>query len=684
MLGIRRKLVILVVAVTLAPLVGALAVVAVGGVRLRRESFRRAYDAVAVSAAAAFKSHLVGDIGLLKMVLESPGIVAALEAGDRELPWADILRIEDVWPGLSDEDPLVSAVLRGPGYRSIQRLRETSTRFVEIFLTDRYGQTVTSTNKTSDYFQGDEDWWTGAFRGGKGGVMIPPIGYDASSGERGEWSLDLCVPIFDATGAVVGVGKGVVRLNTWFEELRRLAAGINASVILVDRSRWFVYREGEDPGSVADSPLALEVAAADRPGWRITAGGTMQAYIPIAIDASDVGAPIRMPPLTVVVYGEEAEAAGALYRLAAVAFAVGLVGLGCLFFGVLYLIDRSMVRRILHIAATARRVAGGDLTARSRPATAGEGRPGMAGEARSGTVTEGRSSTVTDAGSATADGAISATVDSWRDDEIDALGRDFDGMVERVEASYRQLAAANELKRKFIGVAGHELRTPISYIAGKAKLVQGSDDAARLKDALRSIAAKAERLHGIVESMFKLMPDGALSRTLRYEDIDPAELLEKLRDEVRAFLQGRGQTLEVEASTLSPFRADREKLHDILENLLTNAIKFTPDGGTIRLEARRGPDGSATFAVTDQGEGIPDDEMDHLFEPFSSGGEFLRHSTGRSGYKKRGIGLGLAVVRYFVQLHGGTVEVRTSPCGSTFTVRIPARPPDGIAGSPPP
>jgi signal transduction histidine kinase len=643
MLGIRRKLVLLLVAVTLVPLVAALVVVGVGGIRLRRDSFRRAYEAVAVSAATAFKTHLVSDVRLLKMVLESPDIVETLETTEAPRPWAEIARIEESWPRLDDEEPVVRRVLDGPGAADLDRLKVASPRFVEIFFTDRHGQLVTSTNKTSDYYQGDEEWWTGALRGGQGGVMIPPIGYDASSGE---WSLDLCLPIFDPRGMVVGVGKGVVRLNAWFEELRMLASGIGASVILVDRSRWIVYREEEEPQRAAASEWALQAADAERPGWRITADGTMQAYIPLAIAASDVGGPIRMPLLSVVVYGEESEAAGALYRLAALAFAIGLVGIGVMFFGVLYMIDRSIVRRILHIAEAARQVAGGDLTVRSRSRTDGQGE-------------------------------LQSDI-TWSDDEIDTLGRDFDSMVERVETSYRQLAAANDLKRRFIGVAGHELRTPISYIAGKAKLLHGSPDLGRLQEALRSIATKAERLHRIVESMFKLMPDGILPRTVSYEEIETAAFLQELTDAVNPFLQSRSQTLEVDASSLPRFRADREKLLDVLENLLTNAIKFTPDGGTIRLEARSELGGQVAFAVIDQGEGIPDDEIYHLFEPFFSGGDLLRHSTGQSEYGKRGIGLGLAVVRYFVQLHGGTVEAKSGPGGSTFTVRIPTRPPEGL------
>jgi signal transduction histidine kinase len=112
----------------------------------------------------------------------------------------------------------------------------------------------------------------------------------------------------------------------------------------------------------------------------------------------------------------------------------------------------------------------------------------------------------------------------------------------------------------------------------------------------------------------------------------------------------------------------------VLINLLANAVKFTPDGGTIRLEARGGPNSADEFRVevTDEGEGVPKAEQEHLFEPFFTGFDTMRHSSGDYQYGKRGIGLGLCLVKTFVQLHGGRVEVSSTPgSGSTFAFVLP-------------
>ena len=122
-------------------------------------------------------------------------------------------------------------------------------------------------------------------------------------------------------------------------------------------------------------------------------------------------------------------------------------------------------------------------------------------------------------------------------------------------------------------------------------------------------------------------------------------------------------------------QVDPAKFADILTNLLINAIKFTPDGGTLRIAAGpHGPD-QVRFEVADPGVGIEEADRPHLFEPFFTGFDTMHHSSGDYQFCKRGMGLGLCLVKTFVELHGGTIEVATSPGeGSTFAFIIPRSP----------
>jgi signal transduction histidine kinase len=115
----------------------------------------------------------------------------------------------------------------------------------------------------------------------------------------------------------------------------------------------------------------------------------------------------------------------------------------------------------------------------------------------------------------------------------------------------------------------------------------------------------------------------------------------------------------------------------VLENLIVNSVKFSPDGGTIRLRAGKQLGGYVSITIEDQGPGISPEDLPHVFDPFYSTRDVMKHSTGNVGYQKRGIGLGLAIVRHFVKMHGGDVHVSSSSEGSVFTVTIPIQPLSG-------
>jgi signal transduction histidine kinase len=104
-------------------------------------------------------------------------------------------------------------------------------------------------------------------------------------------------------------------------------------------------------------------------------------------------------------------------------------------------------------------------------------------------------------------------------------------------------------------------------------------------------------------------------------------------------------------------------------------VQFTPDGGIVKVRIGRQLGDFISITVQDQGPGIPDSDLPHIFDPFYSGGEVMQHSTGVGGYRKQGMGLGLAIVRHFIEMHGGNIGVSTGPTGSIFTITIPVEPP---------
>ncbi len=248
-------------------------------------------------------------------------------------------------------------------------------------------------------------------------------------------------------------------------------------------------------------------------------------------------------------------------------------------------------------------------------------------------------------------------------------------LVTALQATNTKLTEANRLKGAFIEVASHELNTPVSVVLGMIelwKMTLAPDAALRERQWVDRIGAAAQRLARTVERMLKLVRSGEFGRSLEREPVAIEPLLRRTIDELAPYLELRGQTvvLDVEPN-LGPIEADRDKLADALVNLLANAIKFTPDGGTIRIGAAAEPDWIRVH-VRDEGVGVPPADQQYLFEPFFTGFDTLRHSSGDYQFRKRGIGLGLWLVKTFVELHGGRVEVTSTPGqGSTFSLLLP-------------
>ena len=239
----------------------------------------------------------------------------------------------------------------------------------------------------------------------------------------------------------------------------------------------------------------------------------------------------------------------------------------------------------------------------------------------------------------------------------------------RVEA---ELARSSELKSKVIQVAGHELRTPLSYIMAMPRLMEGVSDTGKLKHAMETMEAKARRLSEIVQSMFKLMPGQDYGQHLDLREVALADILEGVRSDCLPFVDERDQSLVIEqAEGLPNLRVDPNKIHDALENVIGNAIKFTPEGGTIRVVAAREDSRHIRIEIADQGPGIPPGDLPNIFTPFYSIDDVMKHSSGSIGKTKHGMGLGLAVVKHFTEMHGGSVSVATGEQGSTFTLVLP-------------
>jgi signal transduction histidine kinase len=244
------------------------------------------------------------------------------------------------------------------------------------------------------------------------------------------------------------------------------------------------------------------------------------------------------------------------------------------------------------------------------------------------------------------------------------------------ELLYREAREASRLKDEFLATLSHELRTPLNALLGWIHLVRsGHLSAAKRERALAAIERSAQLQAQLTSDLLDM--SGAITGKLRLA-IEPtlvSPLVEDVIDLLRPAAESRGVRVSHRLHAKGALLLDAARLQQILWNLVSNAIKFTPRGGEIALGVEIA-DGDLVIEVRDSGEGIGPDFLPHVFERFrqADAGATRRHG---------GLGLGLAIVKDLAELHGGKATAQSDGVhrGATFTVRIPARRPGEEAAS---
>ncbi|MBK6662384.1 MAG: HAMP domain-containing histidine kinase [Thermoflexaceae bacterium] len=248
--------------------------------------------------------------------------------------------------------------------------------------------------------------------------------------------------------------------------------------------------------------------------------------------------------------------------------------------------------------------------------------------------------------------------------EVRDLAANFNRMTEEVQRSQQTL-------RDFLANISHELKTPLTSIRGfsEAMLDGTVDDPAGVERSARIISNESNRVLRLVEELLDLSRIESGQVSMRQEEVDVRELFGHVEEIFALRSEESGVVLEVQISGRTAIRGDFDRLEQVLNNLLDNAFRHTPRGGVVRLVSREVQPGFLQVTVSDTGEGIPVDDVPHLFERFY-------RASGRPNGK--GHGLGLAITREIVRAHGGDIWATSEPGrGTTFVFTLPA------AGRPP-
>jgi signal transduction histidine kinase len=220
------------------------------------------------------------------------------------------------------------------------------------------------------------------------------------------------------------------------------------------------------------------------------------------------------------------------------------------------------------------------------------------------------------------------------------------------------------ITNEVLAVVSHDLRNPLNIISVGATLLDGGQHSEPERaEILRIIKSASDRMERLLADLLALARlDGGQSLPVSPAPLDLAPLLDEVKSAFACTAQRNGRRLECRiAGTLPAVQADRDRIHQVLSNLVGNALKFTPTGGTVTIEAEA-VSGEVRCSVRDTGPGLTEEEMDRLFDPF-----WQAEKTARLGF-----GLGLKIAKCIVEAHGGNLSVESVPgAGSTFSFTLP-------------
>ncbi len=653
--SIRRKLIVLLLLAGIVPLATGMLLAYEDGKGALTQAIGSGFEELAREKAREIElimEHRVAEAGELA---SHPGIRQAVAMANRRYEGksdAEILEEMEArdreWIGKEGTGALVNSVLGSPvsGLLSAH-LDRNPEMYGEIFVTDVKGAVIGATTKLTDYYQGDEGYWQAGFDEGRGQVWVEDRGYDRSAGTC---VLGIDMPVRDEeSGAVTGILKVNFNLGAIFNIIEKSKFGRTGQCVLARSQGRVLVHAGADPLSTSLGKPMRELTTRIQPGWTTSVGEKGQAvisgYSPVSGSLFVRVALNRWSPTWWYVFLQidQREAFAPARELLWRTLIIGIV-LAAFVVLAGWFVGSRITRPVRMLVEGTERVGGGELDYKIRTKSS---------------------------------------------DELGDLAESFNRMSRHLKGAYTELERANaellktnEMKSQFLSTVSHEFRTPLVVVRSFADIMAKGrlgEVTGEQVQKLHAIVRNADYMANLVNNLLDLnrIESGEVQPQL--EALSIAAAVEQSVVAVRPLAEAKDIRIKTELTGWVPaVLADEDRVVQVLNNLLGNAVKFSHDGGVVTVRVQTSGD-HVKVDVEDNGIGIPGEHISGIFDEFNRVPE-------PKARQRAGAGLGLTIVKRLVEEQGGTVWVRSSHGkGSTFSFtlrRAPAKdgPEDGQEG----
>lgn len=661
-ISLRVKIFIALLIVGVPPLTIALFVAYRSGTDIRKYYIGSRFQDLSQWVAQEINSNLSSEISEGEAVALTPTVVDAVTKANKaysgksaDAVMNEILAVDEEWKAAQMINETIRPYLSNQisqYLKSILDLR--SDKYTEIFVTDDQGALVGATGKTTDFYQGDEDWWKRAFNRGNGRNIVQGLEYDESSQVK---SVVIAVPVREPISkTVIGVLKMVLKADYLFHSINTLRIEETGYAGLMTKD-----------GELLATSALVRAPRVPANFWRkiVSKGGGWTSALDEKAEENVLGfSEVDMSALNgeafltggkwyVFFYQNTSDAYGRISATASKVFSLGL-GLVLILSILGFYATNRIVMPIRLLREEAQYIARGDLGRRVEVHTNDELEL-LAEEIN--IMSEKLKETHS---------TLEQKIEE-RTIEISDANKKLEAQREVLLKVNKQLMKASTLKSQFLAEICDGLNNPVLNIIRLAEVV--SQEAANMSEPQKTyvddILSNAKHLHQLINEVFTLARATSGKIELNLTDVAVEAMLREVHETVRALASEKNIKFEFQIEpNVDTIVADSNLFKHIIFNLYTNAIKYNRINGKVLVAAAR-EDNTVEISVTDTGIGIRPEDQERIFH------EFERVEEGREPYYE-GAGMGLALAQRFVEMHGGRIWVESQyGKGSSFIFRLP-------------